>query len=148
MLGILLIGCSKAHENKTSKISLVPTVKAQQPELRDIRMPIAQPGKIEAFEQTAIYSKISGFVQKWHVDIGTHVKKGQLLVELMVPELADEHAQKEAQVEQSNANVQQFDKLVSVAQSNVLAAKDAVVEARANIKRYDADVERWQGELT
>jgi RND family efflux transporter MFP subunit len=148
LLGIILVGCSKAHENKTSKINLTPTVKVQQPELREIRLPIAQPGKIEAFEQTAIYSKISGFVQKWHVDIGSHVKKGELLVELMVPELADEHAQKVAQVEQSNANVHQFEKLVTVAQSNVQAAADAVVEAQANIERYEADVERWQGELS
>src|SRR5262245_55365596 len=93
LLLTLAVGCSKSKVEKASRIELVPTVKVEKPQVRDIRLPIAQPGKVEAFEQTAIYSKIAGFVQKWHVDIGTRVKKGDLLVELLVPELADEHAQ-------------------------------------------------------
>ncbi|HEY2761896.1 MAG TPA: efflux RND transporter periplasmic adaptor subunit, partial [Pirellulales bacterium] len=141
------VGCSKAKIEKPVQVSLEPHVTVEQPALRDIHLSIAQPGAIEPYEQTAIYSKIAGFVEKWHVDIGDRVKKGDLLIELIVPELADEHAQKVAQVEQYKAVVHQSEKLVTVAKSNVQAAKDAVVEAQANIDRYQADVERWQGEL-
>ena len=148
LLGGSLCGCGKAKVDKAAPINLVPIVKVEQPVLRDIHLSIAQPGAIEPFEQTSIYSKIPGFVQKWYVDIGARVKKGELLVELLVPELADEHAQKIAQVEQAKAMVHQSEKLVSVAESNVQAAKDAVVEAQANISRYQGDVDRWQGELT
>ena len=63
-------GCSKAKVDNTAHINLVPTVAVQQPELRDVHRRIAQPGMIESYEQTAIFSKISGFVQKWYVDIG------------------------------------------------------------------------------
>ena len=122
-------------------------MKVVQPERRDIHRSIAQPGVIEPYEQTAIYSKVAGFVQKWNVDIGAKVKKDDLLVELLVPELAEEHKQKEAQVEQQRAMVNQADKLVRVAESNLQAAADAVAESQANINRYEADVERWQGEL-
>ena len=153
MLALILLcgfacGCGKAKVDKAAHISLTPTVKVEQPELRDIQRSIAQPGAIEPYEQTAIFSKIAGFVQKWNVDIGAHVKKDDLLVELLVPELADEHRQKEAQVEQEQAMVSQSEKLVSVAESNVQSAIDAVTEAQANISRYQADVDRWQGELT
>ncbi len=145
----LMCGCGKAKVDKPAPINnLVPTVKVEQPALRDIHQSIAQPGAIEPYEQTAIYSKIPGFVQKWHVDIGARVKKGELLVELLVPELADEHAQKVAQIEQVKAGVHQSEQLVKVAQSNVQAAKDAVIEAQANISRYQGDVDRWKGELT
>ena len=68
-------------------------------------------------------------------------------MELLVPELADEHAQKQAQVEQRKAMVQQAEKQVSVAESNVQSAVDAVAEAQASISRYQADVDRWKGEL-
>ena len=43
--------------------------------------------------------------------------------------------------------VTQAETLVHVAESNQQAASDAVAEAQANIARYEADVERWQGEL-
>ncbi|HEX4413793.1 MAG TPA: efflux RND transporter periplasmic adaptor subunit, partial [Lacipirellulaceae bacterium] len=151
LAGILIVvaatGCSKAKLENTAQVSLEPRVKVEQPERRDIHRTIAQPGAIEPYEQTAIYSKIPGFVQKWYVDIGDRVKKGDVLIELLVPELADEHAQKVAQVEQDKAVVHQSEKLVSVAESNVQAATDAVAEAQANIDRYEADVERWQGEV-
>ncbi len=109
---------------------------------------MAQPGTIEPYEQTAIYSKVAGFVQKWYVDIGSHVKKDDLLVELLVPELEEEHKQKIAQVEQQKAMAVQAETLVKVAQSNVQSASDAVSEAQADIARREADVQRWQGELT
>ena len=97
---------------ESAHISLAPAVKVVPPERRDIHRSIAQPGVIEPYEQTAIYSKVAGFVQKWNVDIGAKVKKDDLLVELLVPELAEEHKQKEAQVEQQRAMVNQADKLV------------------------------------
>jgi RND family efflux transporter MFP subunit len=147
LLCAFVCGCEKVRADKTEHISLEPMVKVVQPEVRDIHLSIAQPGMIESYEETAIYSKVAGFVQKWNVDIGAKVKKDDMLVELLVPELAEEHKQKEAQVEQQRAMVNQADKLVQVAQSNLQAAADAVAEAQANISRYEADVERWQGEL-
>jgi multidrug efflux pump subunit AcrA (membrane-fusion protein) len=140
-------GCSKLKAEHGTHVSLTPTVKVAKPEFRDLHWSIAQPGVIEPYEQTAIFSKVAGFVQKWNVDIGAHVKKDELLVELDVPELAEEHKQKEAQVEQQRANVNQAEKLVRVAQSNLQAAADAVSEAQASLSRYEADIERWQGEL-
>jgi multidrug efflux pump subunit AcrA (membrane-fusion protein) len=119
LLGGVVVGCSKAKSDKTEHISLIPTVKIVQPDVRDIHRTIAQPGVIEPYEQTAIYSKVASFVQKWNVDIGAHVKKDDLLVELLVPELAEEHNQKEAQVEQQKAMMNQADKLVRVAKSNL-----------------------------
>ena len=60
---------------------------------------VDQPGFVEAYEQTAIYSKVSGFIKKYYVDIGQQVKKGDLMVEIFVPELNEDHQQKVAQVD-------------------------------------------------
>jgi len=143
----LACGCGSVKAEKVDHISLAPTVKVVRPERRDIRLSIAQPGVIEPYEQTAIYSKVAGFVQKWCVDIGAKVKKDDLLVEILVPELAEEHNQKIALVEQEKAMVKQAEKLVTVAQSNLQAAADAVVEAEANVSQYQAAVKYWQGQL-
>ena len=60
---------------------------------------VEQPGVISAYERTALYAKVSGFVQKWNVDIGDRVKKGATLVELTAPDLVEQHRQMLAQVE-------------------------------------------------
>ena len=140
-------GCSEAPADKSLPINLAPTVRVVQPELRDIHRAIAQPGLIEPYEQTAIYSKVAGFVQKWYHDIGDKVKKDELLVELLVPELAEEYKQKQAIVDQQKAMVDQAQTLVKVAESNAQAAADAVAESKANVNQYEAAVKYWQGQL-
>jgi RND family efflux transporter MFP subunit len=40
------------------------------------------PGDIEPFTNATIYAQISGYVQRWFVDIGTTVKAGQLLAQI------------------------------------------------------------------
>ena len=143
----LSCGCSESISATNAGIVLSPTVQVVPPAVRNIHCTIAQPGVIEPYEQTAIFSKVAGFVQKWYVDIGAHVKKDELLVELVVPELVEELNQKHAFVEQQKAMVIQSDQLIRVAESNQQAAADAVAEAQAGINRYEADFERWQGEL-
>ena len=43
-------------------------------ERRDIRMTVIQPGTIQAFEVTPIYSRIAGYVDKYRYNIGDRVK--------------------------------------------------------------------------
>ena len=37
------------------------------------------PGNTQAFTDTPIYARNSGYLQRWYVDIGARVKAGQLL---------------------------------------------------------------------
>ena len=48
---------------------------------------VGQPSFVESYERTSIYPKVTGFIEKWNVDIGDKVKKGQVLATLFVPEL-------------------------------------------------------------
>jgi HlyD family secretion protein len=145
--GLATAGCSKSPLTTPDHVSLTPAVKIARPEMRTIRAIVAQPGVIEAYEQTPMYSKVAGFVQKWNVDIGSRVKKDELLAEILVPELNEELKQKEAEVEQLTVMIDQAQRLVTVAESNLQTASDAVEESKANLRRYQADVERWDSEL-
>ena len=40
------------------------------------------PGNVQAFNSAPIYAQITGYVQKWYVDIGTPVKASQLLAQI------------------------------------------------------------------
>ena len=110
----LLCGCSKSEPAPGSPISLDPAVKVVHARPRTVVRTVEQPGVIGAYERTAIYAKVSGYVQKWSADIGDRVKKGAPLVELVSPELVEQHLQMQAQVELDRAMVEQARKLVVV----------------------------------
>jgi HlyD family secretion protein len=146
-LVLLTVGCSRQPPEKPSSVSSIPEVHVVKPELRDVTCTVDQPGFVDAYEQTAIYSKVSGFIQHFCVDIGQHVKKGELLVEVFVPELNEDHQQKEAQVELDQKMVQQAEQLVVVAQSKLQTAIAQLAEAKANVGKYQADIVRWESEV-
>ena len=122
-------------------------VRIVHPELRTIDYTIDQPSTVDAFEQTSIFSKVSGFIKHFYVDIGQEVKKGDLLAEIFVPELDEDHQRKVAQVELDKKQVEQAQQLVVVAESNVQTAIAQLAEARANVGKYQAEVVRWESEV-
>jgi RND family efflux transporter MFP subunit len=143
----LACGCSNPNPPPASPISLSPTVKVVHAQYRTVKRTVEQPGAISAYERTALYAKVSGFVRKWNVDIGDRVKKGATLVELTAPELVEQHRQMQAQVELDRVLVRQSQKQHVVAQGNVTAATEQVAEARAQVKANEASVVRWDREL-
>jgi len=140
-------GCSRSGPAPASPIDLDPPVKVIHARTRTVKRTVEQPGVIGAYERTALYAKVSGFVRKWNVDIGDRVKQGATLVELTAPDLVEQHRQMQAQVELNRALVEQSHKLHLVAQRNVTAATEMVAQARADVNRYEADVERWESEV-
>jgi HlyD family secretion protein len=143
----LLCGCSHSDPPPASPISLDPAVKVVHAQPRNIMRTVEQPGVIGAYERTALYAKVSGFVAKWNVDIGDRVKKGATLVELTSPELVEQHEQMKAEVLLDKALVDQSEKQHLVSKRNVTAATEQVAQARADVKRYQADVRRWGSEV-
>jgi multidrug resistance efflux pump len=121
----------------------VTTVRPQQEALRRT---IEQPGQIEAFERTALYAKIAGFVQSYQVDIGDRIRKGQLLAELWVPEFVADLRQKEATVTQDEAETLLAQEALRAAVAGVNRAEARLQLAEASHTRAQADVELWNAE--
>ena len=105
------------------------------------------PGQVEAAEQTKLHTKIAGFVQKIHVDIGDRVKKGQVLAELSVPEIEAELRQKAALIAQAEAEVELARRGVQVAEAALVMAAAQTEEGEAGVKRARANLERWNTEF-
>lgn len=61
------------------------------------------PGELVANQQVDIYAKVSSFVEKLLVDVGTEVKKGQLLVTLDAPEISSQLAGAESRLKSFEA---------------------------------------------
>jgi multidrug efflux pump subunit AcrA (membrane-fusion protein) len=148
-VAIASAGCGQAPLAEADHATgpAISRVEVVKPERTTIRRSTEQPGQIEAYEVTPIYAKVSGYVQKWNVDIGAKVRKGQVLAVLSVPELDAEAEQKQATVEESEAKLSQAKASEEVAQADLASAQAKLAEVKAGITRTDAELARWQAEF-
>ncbi|HYT93030.1 MAG TPA: efflux RND transporter periplasmic adaptor subunit [Gemmataceae bacterium] len=144
---------------KTAKVAI--KVDVTKPERHTVRQVIVQPGHIEAFEQTPIYVKISGYIRKLHVDIEDRVKgpqsnakdptkvvrKGQLLAELDVPEMVADLQQKRSLVAKADEEIKQAEEIVKVAEAVFHTAEFKVKEEEAGRIQAQAEFDRWDVEF-
>jgi len=92
------------------------------------------PATIEAFEQTELYAKSSGYLADVRFDIGDSVRAGDTLAVIDVPELSAEFDQAQAVLAAKRA-------LVEAATAKVLNADANIESARSEQIQRDAEVE-------
>src|SRR5438874_415508 len=132
----------------------VPTVAVAMPDRGSPQEEIALPGNMQAFADASIYARTNGYLKRWYVDIGAHVRAGQTLAEIDTPEIDHQLQQARADLATAQANArlaqttaERYRDLIrtdSVAQQDLdnangsLEAKVAAVEsARANVRRLE-----------
>ncbi|MCA6106869.1 efflux RND transporter periplasmic adaptor subunit [Bradyrhizobium cenepequi] len=86
---------------------LVPDVRVTTVEPSDGIDVVNLPATTSAFASANIFARASGYIAKREVDIGDHVKEGQLLAEIVAPELDHQIAQAEATLGQLKSALQQ-----------------------------------------
>ncbi len=131
---------AKSEHGKTAGITVI------HPERRDIRMNVVQPGTIEAFETTPIYSRIAGYVQEYRHNIGDRVKDGDVLIDMWIPDIVQTHAQRVANVHRAEVQIDVTQSALRAAESNLLTAEARIVSAKAGVKRAQASYTRWESE--
>jgi membrane fusion protein, multidrug efflux system len=67
--------------------------------------PLKLPGQTAAWYESIIYARVSGYVAKWYVDIGDHVRRGQTLAAIDTPELDAELTAARAELTSALAQV-------------------------------------------
>jgi multidrug efflux system membrane fusion protein len=88
------------------------------------------PASVEAFNDAPIHARVSGYLKRWYVDIGSPVKTGQLLAEIDAPELDQQLAQARADLATAQANE---------ALSQTTATRWAALLTRNAVSRQEAD---------
>jgi len=76
---------------------------------------VVLPGSVEPLQETAVYARANGYVRKWFFDIGAHVKRGQVLAELEVPDIDKELRQAQATARQTHAQIRQAETQLELA---------------------------------
>src|SRR5580693_9087807 len=65
---------------------------------RDLGDTLTVSGAFKPFQDIDVHAKVAGYIKEIHVDVGDHVKEGQTLAVLEIPELAAELAGTDAAV--------------------------------------------------
>lgn len=114
--------------------------------------PLTLPGTLLGVTESTVYARSNGYVLKWDKDIGSSVKKGDLLAQISAPEIDQELSQAIAARVQAAAGAALAKS--TVARWKSLREKDAVTQqdmderasaynqAQANLAAADANVER------
>ena len=118
-----------------------------KPQVRNIVRVVGQPSFVQSYERSSVYPKMNAYIQKWIVDIGDKVKKGDVLANLFVPELVEDHGTKQATVVLDQERIALAKEVVEVAKADVKAAEARLEEARAELASCRAEAERWDSEV-
>jgi RND family efflux transporter MFP subunit len=93
-----------ASLEKETLQTAVPTVSVEQPKRSDGTTEVVLPGSLQAFTDAPIYARTSGYLKRWHFDIGAPVRAGQLLAEIDAPEVDQQLRQARADLATAEAN--------------------------------------------
>src|ERR1700679_29624 len=74
----------------------VPVVMVAKPTRGPSSDELVLPGNVTAYTEAPIYARTTGYVKAWFTDIGTPVKRGQLLAEIETPEVDQQLRQSKA----------------------------------------------------
>ena len=90
---VLAAGCS--NNKAENKPVAVPVTHYQTAVIRaqSVEQAVKLPAVLAAFEQVSIFPKVNGYVKTVQVDVGSHVRAGQLLMTLEAPEILQATAQ-------------------------------------------------------
>jgi RND family efflux transporter MFP subunit len=116
--------------------------------------PLTLPGTLLGVIEATVYARSNGYVVRWLKDIGSSVKKGELLAEIAAPEIDQELTQAESARAQVAASVslakstsdrwQALREKDAVTQQDLDERQSAYNQAAANLAAADANVGRLQ----
>jgi len=85
-------------------IATTATVVTVKPTIAPQSEALVLPGSVQANYEALIYARTNGYLRAWYTDIGTPVKKGQLLAEIETPEVDQQLGQAQADMATAEAN--------------------------------------------
>jgi len=138
LVAAALVGCGDGRKTTADAASAppVPVVKVARGNISDT-LEIAS--EFQPFQEVDIYAKVSGYIQQLNVDYGSHVKQGQVLATLEIPEL-------QQQIQQDEATVHRSEQDLARAKEELNRAQSAYKVAHLTYTRL-ADVQKTQPEL-
>jgi len=147
------MGHTRALAKETEQ-NAVPTVSVVHPVAEKPDMELVLPGSLLAYKESPIFARTNGYLVRWYKDIGSRIKKGELLAQIDAPEVDQELNQGRAarqqilsQMELAKISAERWE---SLRKSDSVSAQEAdqqssgYQQAKANLVAADANVRRLE----
>jgi RND family efflux transporter MFP subunit len=101
-----LTSCAKREvEASAPNASDVPTVPIARATAEDLSRGIVLTAEFRPFQEVDVMAKVAGYIKHINVDVGDHVRQGQLLATLEIPEMGDDLKRADAATIRSRSEV-------------------------------------------
>src|SRR2546429_73319 len=89
---------------KETEALAIPTVAVFHPAIESGEEDLVLPGTMQAYVESPIYARTSGYLKKWYRDIGSRVRQGESLADFAPPEVDQQFMQARADLTTERAN--------------------------------------------
>jgi RND family efflux transporter MFP subunit len=113
----ILAGCGSADKASVENSANAPHVAVARVARRNLSSTLDIASEFLPNQEVNVYGKVSGYIQKLNVDWGSHVKQGQILAVLEIPELQQQLQVDEAAVRHSEQDVARAHEEITRAES-------------------------------
>src|SRR5258706_11656640 len=115
-----------------TKADSAPRVRVVGPRRVTVAQRVETNATLEAFEEADLFAKVSGYLSDVRVDIGDHVKAGQVLAVINNPEMEQELAEAKAQLESKKSSLESADRQLERYKANI-KLQNALLERREEL---------------
>jgi RND family efflux transporter MFP subunit len=145
LLGLLLAWAVVRHtkieadnENAREGKGADPVAAVAKATRRNVGVALTLAGAFKPFQDVDLHAKVAGYIKVIYVDVGSHVKEGQTLAILEVPELAAELSGADAAVRRAKEEIRR-------AQGDVDRAKSSYAAVHAMYERLNQAAQQRAG---
>jgi RND family efflux transporter MFP subunit len=115
-------------------------------------LPVTLPGTLQGINEATVYARSNGYILRWLKDIGSSVKKGELLAEITAPEIDQELSQAVAAQQQAASSAalakSSAERWISLREKDAVTQQElderqsAYLQAQANLASAQANTAR------
>lgn len=142
-----------ALAKETEEIA-VPSVEVVRPSVEPPQSELELPSTLQAYIESPIYARTTGYLERWYRDIGSKVKKGELLAEIETPEVDQELVQSRAARDQALEQLklaqtsakrwENLQKMDAVSQQETDERSSSSTQGEANLNAANANLRRLE----
>src|SRR3981189_922450 len=127
-----LAASPSAARSQSTEADIRPRVEVVRPRRSTVAQRLQTNATLEAFEETDLFAKISGYLSDVRVDIGDHVKAGQVLSVIYVPEMEKELAEAKARLDSKPSSLESARRQLDHYKANI-TLQDALLKRREEL---------------
>src|SRR5215510_1823387 len=96
-------GSNTNSSTKAASTAATPTVEVAKVSSKRLSITTRLPGELLAYEEVAVFPKVTAYVDSISVDRGSRVRSGQVMARLVAPELAAQRVEAQSKLQAAEA---------------------------------------------